>query len=328
MKIAFFSFLSSFVLAYAIMRFFPRVAPSNRCSHDTPTPTGGGLSFLVAVIISCICFKSVIPIPCLLALVLLGSVSLYDDLYGLSYKVRLFCHFLCALAVIGSGLHVEMPLIQNLWGINYLLTVTLVVGLINACNFFDGLDGLLSGCVILLLFSSWLMDFHDLLKLWLVLGPSLFAFFLFNFPKAKIFMGDVGSTCIGFLLAILSLQMQSTYNFDSHNALIHKGLVYTLTPMMFVWFDILFGLLRRVVEGRSIIEPGRDYLFHQLHDFLESHKRVSLIYYMTVIFMGILSALCYTQRLPFLAGAVIYFIAQISFLIWILKRHRKWKNHA
>lgn len=326
------SFLISACMTFLVVFFGRKVAPSNRCSHDVPTPSAGGVSFWAVFCLGYVYYANqgtwIIPFPCFMAVLGLGLISLYDDYFNLCYRTRLMVHLSCAALVLYSGLIVQMPLLagKDIFALDVVLTVLLVVGLINACNFFDGINGLLSGCTLFLLLCAILVDIHDASPVLLIFMPALLGFYIFNFPKARLFMGDTGSTCIGLLLAIISLKSQSYYDLDTHTALVHKGVIYALAPMMFVWFDVFFTLLRRLVEGRRIVSPWRDYLFHNLHDVGYSHVKISMTYYATVIVMSVLTYLCYQQYLPFLGCFFIYACLQVSFVVYILRKHHRWKQ--
>jgi UDP-N-acetylmuramyl pentapeptide phosphotransferase/UDP-N-acetylglucosamine-1-phosphate transferase len=331
MTISIISFLFSACLAFLVAYFGKKVVPSKRCSHEIPTPSAGGISFWGVFCLGYVYYAHhgewIMPLPCFFAIVGLGLISLYDDFFPLCYRTRLIVHLSCAALVLYSGLIVQMPLLgKEIFGLDIILTIILVVGLINACNFFDGINGLLSGCTLLLLLYTLLVDIHDTSPILFIFMPALLGFYIFNFPKARLFMGDTGSTCIGLLLAIISLKAQNHYNLDTHTALIHKRLIYTLTPMMFVWFDVFITLLRRLTQGRSIVSPWRDYLFHHLYDMGYAHVKISLMYYLTVILMSVLTYLCYHQYLPFLGCFLIYACLQITFVVYVLRKHNQWKQ--
>lgn len=332
MKISIISFLISACLAFLVAHFGKKVVPSKRCSHEIPTPSAGGISFWCVFCLGYIYHgyhdEWIIPLPCFFAILGLGLISLYDDFFPLCYRTRLIVHLSCAALILYAGLIVQMPLLagKEIFGLDAILTVLLVVGLINACNFFDGINGLLSGCTLVLLLCGLLVDIHDASPILLIFMPALLGFYIFNFPKARLFMGDIGSTCIGLLLAIISLKSQNNYALNTSTALIHKGVIYALTPMMFVWFDVFFTLLQRLTQGRSVVSPWRDYLFHHLYDIGYSHVKISLIYYLTVIFMSVLTYLCYQQYLPFLGCFFIYVTFQIVFVVYVLRKHNEWKQ--
>lgn len=322
----------SLLIAFLVKRYSHKPLPSERCSHKTATPTIGGVIFAMMFFLNYFFFANeaaIIPPLIFVSVFCLFIVGIIDDHHYLSYKIRLLIHLFVGLCIALNGYTVQLPTFigENIYGADIVLTIILVVGLINACNFFDGLNGLLSGCIILLLGYAYFIMGTPLHFISLIIIP-LFVFYIFNFPKAQFFMGDVGSTFLGFFLAFLSLKNQSFYMLENQTALIHKGLIYTLTPMMFAWFDILFTLLRRIVEGKHLFSPWRDYLFHHLQDIGYSHTKTSIIYYHSVVLMSTLTYFCMNGTMPFLAGFSIYCVLQIIFVVFILKKHYQIKNSA
>ena len=154
----------------------------------------------------------------------------------------------------------------------------------------------------------------------LLLIPALLGFFIFNFPKAKIFMGDVGSTFLGLTLGFLALLSQENAWLHSPTAWVDKNFVLSLTPMAFLWFDVGFTLLRRCFLGRRLTEAHRDHLFHLLHDAGYSHATVSGIYFISVLVMGGLSLSCYYGFFSFVDCLFMYMVIQAVFCGWVFKQ--------
>ncbi|CAO5682589.1 MAG: Decaprenyl-phosphate N-acetylglucosaminephosphotransferase [Holosporales bacterium] len=321
----------SVAIALLILKFGKKIAPSERCSHKTPTVTSGGIIFVVMFFLNtfyCYFLGNFIVHPLLLiAFFLIALVGFIDDLVHLSYKTRFIVQFFVALLVLFSGLKVNMPFLNGYtFGIDILLTILLVVGLINACNFFDGLNGLLAGSVLLLLIFSYLFISTDQKTfIGLILIP-LIVFYAFNFPNAKLFMGDTGSTFLGLFLSILALKNQNDYFHPTETALIHKGLIYTLTPMMFCWFDIFITLSRRLAENRNIFSPWRDYLFHHLFEIGFSHTKIAFIYYVSIFLLSFLTYTLINHPFPFIIALILYGLIQSIFLIFIIKKRARVKH--
>lgn len=321
-----YNIIFSFLIAFLLVRYGKKVPPSDRCSHEQATATSGGLIFVVMFFVNALYFyiteHYTLPWTQGLGAIIIATVGYIDDQNPLSYKFRLIAQFLAALCVLMSGYVVKLPLLFGvpIFGLDKILTILLVMGLINACNFFDGINGLLSGCVILTLAFSVFALHCDLYFIGLIAIPLLI-FYGHNFPKAKVFMGDVGSTFLGYYLSILSLKNQHYFYEATHTALIHKGLIFTLSPMMFAWFDVFLTLLRRLIDERHIFSPWRDYLFHHLYDMNLGHKNISFIYYgLTLLTMG-LTFSCLSGYVPFLAVFFIYLIFQAVFVVVVLRKH-------
>jgi UDP-GlcNAc:undecaprenyl-phosphate/decaprenyl-phosphate GlcNAc-1-phosphate transferase len=317
-------FLCSAIFSYLQSKFNFKITPSERCSHDVPTPTGGGLSILLTSLAAMALlpydFGEIGSCWLLSSIILLAGVSLYDDHYGTSYRFRLCVHAICAVLIVASGPVIEMPYFAHydLHIIQNILTVLVIISFINATNFIDGLNGLLSGCVMITFVFA--LQFNNAITqpMIYILIPSILGFYIFNFPKARLFMGDIGSTFLGFTLILIALLNQSDTAHIRESTLLHKSFFYTLLPMMFLWFDVFFTLLSRIVSKRRVTEAYRDYLFHHLNDKGLTHAQVSLIYYGLTLLMGCLTYLTYHDIFPFLGVMVIYFILQLLFLLWAL----------
>lgn len=328
----FLNILFSVMIALLMIKFGKKVKPSERCSHKNPTPTAGGLIFVTLFFINAFYFYGIGCYslnPLLIAAFFwIAIVGFIDDQIHLSYKIRFIVQFIVALLVIQSGLKVSLPLLEGhpLWGFDYFLTILLIIGLINACNFFDGLNGLLAGSVLLLLLFSYFFISTDQKTLIELLFIPLFIFYLFNYPNAKLFMGDTGSTFLGLFLSVLALKNQQDYTFQTQTALIHKGLIYTLTPMMFCWFDVASTLIRRLLENRNIFTSWKDYLFHHLFDIGYSHKKIAIIYYNSILLLCFLTYILIYHSIPFGLVLLSYFVLQFTFFIYVMKRRSQIKH--
>ena len=246
--------------------------PEARKSHVHPTPKGGGVGILAAFLVGIAATYQFadyarLPDPYFLG-VLEGSVAIaivafLDDLFDWPFSVKLAAQVLAAVVVVQSGLYVRDyrvpyvgPLLVGWLGppatIFWLLFAT------NAMNFIDGLNGLAAGvalitCVFLAVIAAthggWFAYFAALM-----LAAGLVGFLPFNFPRARIFMGDVGSQFCGFMLAVLAVVAS---RFDTID------LSLLLVPMMLsgVLFDVAFTLGRRTVAGARITEAHRGHLY-------------------------------------------------------------------
>lgn len=329
--------LSAFVV-WVMCRVNIAAAPVHRSSHFQPTPTAGGIGPVIAFLFLFLgahligvskfshltyqhgyFFSSVI---------ILAVVGLIDDSYGTSYRFRLLIQVLCAGLLVSSSHVIQWPLLgADLSYAQKLFSVFTIVSLVNATNFIDGLDGLLAGSTLIcLIFAFLIVGPKTPLQVlpYSLLFFSVLGFFIFNFPKAKIFMGDTGSTFIGFILAYIALQAQTIYAGDSSLALIHKGFVYTLTPMMFLWFDVGFTLLRRIfMKNIRLTQAHRDHMIHILHDAGYGHVQISCIYFLTVVGMGLLTVLFHNVFITFIQGVLIYCSAQLLFCLWVFSKKPK-----
>lgn len=249
LKGTFLSWLALIFLLPVLKRSFVDI-PNLRSSHSTPTPRGGGLSFVViGSLLNWIYSAGImrwIPIICLP----LALVGLVDDRQDLPATWRYAVQLTTAAALVSVS-NISAPI----WVL--ILCVILITAIINFFNFMDGLDGLVAGCGCLLMAaaSSW------------ALSGAIFGFFLLNWSPAKVFMGDVGSTFIGAVFGAIILQQQ-TYPDAISLALVGF-------PLM---ADAITCLLRRFRKGENIFIAHRDHLFQRLNRAGWSHAQVASLY--------------------------------------------------
>ncbi|WP_417394490.1 MraY family glycosyltransferase [Gimesia chilikensis] len=269
--------LATLVGALLIIRLAPTLGlvqkPTNRCSHIQPTPRGGGLSFVViSLLATTVCLWNEVSSGSLLTVMLCGgaliaAIGFCDDLYQLSIKKRLGAQILIIAASVYTLL--PAPAIE-LWGIRlqsdvicWGITALALVWWLNLFNFMDGIDGLAGmEATCILTTAGGLMYYQQgaasslVLFPMLILTASLAGFILVNWAPAKIFMGDVGSTFLGYTLGMLAA---TTVYSGALNLW-----VWLILPGVF-WVDATFTLLRRMLRG------DRWYQAHQSH----AYQRVS-----------------------------------------------------
>jgi len=228
--------------------------PNERSSHTEPTPTMGGVVMALVVVAYFAQLASVDPrIGWGLcgACAAVAGVGLWDDLRGLGARFRIVVHALAAAMVLWA---LQLPL--QIWALAVLLVA--VVWFINLYNFMDGIDGY--AAVQALVFclgahivaggvAGWTGDL-----LWLLAGATL-AFLGFNWPPAKIFMGDVGSGFLGLLIAALSLYMWQAADVP---------LVASLILLTGFWFDATYTLCVRIVTRQEFTQAHRQHLYQHL----------------------------------------------------------------
>jgi UDP-GlcNAc:undecaprenyl-phosphate GlcNAc-1-phosphate transferase len=247
--------------------------PEQRKAHVHPTPKGGGVGIVVAFLVGIAVlyrfaafarladpyFLGVIE-----ASVAIAVVAFLDDLYDWPFTVKLGAQLLAALVAVGSGLYVSefhMPAaigpLPAVWP-GLVVTLLWLLFATNAMNFIDGLNGLASGVsLIACLFIVFIAEQHGGWFAYAAAGllaAGLGGFLPFNFPRARIFMGDVGSQFCGFILAVLAVVAS---RFDG------VELSFVLVPMLLsgVLFDVGFTLVRRMVAGEALTEPHRGHLY-------------------------------------------------------------------
>ena len=222
----------------------------------------------------------------LCGIIVLAITCFIDDSRDLPPPTKLAGQLIAAIIVIYSGIRIEnlnLPFLNEI-GLNYpvsiITTLGWIIGITNAINLIDGLDGLSSGigiisCLSLLIIFS--LNYSPLIAILLVtaLAGALIGFLPFNFNPAKTFMGDTGSNFLGFLLAIISiLGIAKTYTV----MVIIAPLIVLALPI----FDTLWAIIRRVITGKSIkaiVMPDKGHLHHRLMAKGYSQKQSVLILY-------------------------------------------------
>lgn len=249
--------------------------PNERSSHTAVTLRGGGIIFYFAALIYF--FLSDFQYPYFfLGLTLMTLVSFLDDIYTLSNKIRLLIHFSSVLLMTYQLQLFSMP-----W-YYLLITFVVVVGVINAYNFMDGINGI-TACYslsvgILLLLVNFKLNFiaQDLL-IYTLLGVGVFAFFNFR-QKAKCFAGDVGSVSIAFILLFVLGAL-----------IIHSGnLIYILFLAVY-GIDAVWTIIRRVSLRENIFEAHRSHLYQYLGNEAGVNKLwISFSYGLLQIVVGLM----------------------------------------
>jgi UDP-N-acetylmuramyl pentapeptide phosphotransferase/UDP-N-acetylglucosamine-1-phosphate transferase len=268
--------LLSAVLVRLMIAFRVMDHPEARKMHDRPTPKGGGvgvvLSFLVGILLlyqyaafarlADPYFRGVIEASAAIAI-----VAFLDDLYDWPFTVKLGAQVLAALVAVSSGLYVHdvrLPYvgIHALGWVGVVATLAWLLFTTNAMNFIDGLNGLAAGVAVIACLAlaaiAALLGGPFVYFASLLLASGLIGFLPFNFPRARIFMGDVGSQFCGFVLAVLGV-VAARFEQVELSALLVPLLLFG------VLFDVAFTLLRRAAAGDRLTEAHRSHLYQVAH---------------------------------------------------------------
>jgi UDP-N-acetylmuramyl pentapeptide phosphotransferase/UDP-N-acetylglucosamine-1-phosphate transferase len=247
--------------------------PNERSLHDKPTPKGGGAAIVLTwyIGISIFCFYGIIERGLYFALmtgIMLAIISLIDDIKGLKPYIRLVVHFLTAISAFYflNGLRpLVLPGIQfNYNFIVYPIAIIGMVWFINLFNFMDGVDGFASVEVITICLVLFVMSWNITT---LLLISCISGFLFWNWPKAKIFMGDVGSTQLGFIVVVLGIYFHNTYKFSILNWIMLSS------PF---WFDATLTLYRRWRKGEKLSEAHRKHVYQRIVQSGFSHLKVNM----------------------------------------------------
>ncbi|MCF6282226.1 MAG: glycosyltransferase family 4 protein [Candidatus Polarisedimenticolaceae bacterium] len=253
--------------------------PNERSSHSSPTPHGGGLGIVLVssayglwLIIHNENISADAGMIVFLSLVL-AIVGLLDDKFHLSASVRLLVQFLLCAGLLlwftGSSINILLAIV---------IVIYLIAGIwwINLFNFMDGIDGIASSQAVFMLASAlFMIQFYhpdavfvsDYWGWMLVLLASCLGFLWHNWQPAKIFMGDVGSTYIAFMLFVFAYISMT-------NGLLSLSF-WLIIACLFIC-DATITLVRRVIRGEAWYQPHRKHLYQQLSRRLNSHSKVTL----------------------------------------------------
>ena len=252
---------------------------AHRKLHERPVPLTGGptilISSVLAIAATLLWFPTLLAptahdakfLACLFASgSLLVVIGLIDDRYGMRGRQKLAGQILAAVMMLPSGVVIRQASILGLpisfGDLGPIITVLCIVGAINALNLIDGVDGLASTTGIILSLSIAAVTFvyggrPDGLLMSLVLAGALSGFLLFNFPPAKMFLGDSGSMLIGLVLGAVALKCS-----------LKQFTAATLIMPTAIWaiplFDVSMAIVRRKLTGRSLYETDRGHLHHCL----------------------------------------------------------------
>lgn len=319
-----YALLAAFLITYFCTPICRRIAvrfrvvdlPSRRKMHKTATPLMGGLAIYIGAIASLLIFRTdtIALMPILLGGTLIMLLGLGDDIWSLSAKFRMVCQVIIALMVIDMGLRIDfVP--HGIWKqpLETFITLLWIVGLTNAYNYLDGLDGLAAGSAIinLLCFSFIFRATNQALVLLIaaVIIGACAGFLPYNFRKPKIFLGDAGSTFLGFTLACVGL----IGNWASDNFVkIAIPIIVLGVPI----FDMVFTTVMRISEGKvkTILEwlhyGGKDHFHHYLIDIGMSPLGSVIFIYAVTLSLGI-SAIKLSGNDPM--GALLT-LAQVSIM--------------
>lgn len=299
--VAFFSaFISSLILVRIVRRVSTRrglvAKPREDRWHKLPTPLLGGVGIFLAFIISLastFLLDSKLDWPKLGLLVgslIVFCLGLYDDIKKISPPAKLIGQILAAAIVVLLGYttnfftpKIDNPIIAQIP--NLLLTFLWIVGITNAINLLDNMDGLAAGISLItagfLIYFFWQSMDWSLLVIASALAGSVLGFLFYNFPPATIFMGDSGSLFIGFTLAVLAIARQP----QASNVFAITGVptLLFLLPIL----DTSLVALTRILRGQSPVIGGQDHTSHRLIAFGLSERQTLLVLYTVAIASGV-----------------------------------------
>ena len=289
-------FLGCWGMVPVIRKFMERRASPARGgefhhTHHQAVPRFGGLALAVgftavAVLVLIFTPLGATPFSSRLAMVL-GSLAMFglgfwDDIRPVGAKLKLLAQVTIASCVFAAGIQIQVfkiPFINYelaLGVFSYCATVLWLVTLTNLINLIDGIDGLAGGISFMLmcLLANMGMGVDSMFTTLLSAGTAgaILGFLYYNFPPAKIYMGDGGAYFLGFLIGVLSIV-------NSHKGSVAAALIAPIFALALPIADVSFAIVRRGLKGLPIFRPDRKHIHHRLLDFGLSRQRAVLVLY-------------------------------------------------
>ncbi|MBM4042920.1 MAG: undecaprenyl/decaprenyl-phosphate alpha-N-acetylglucosaminyl 1-phosphate transferase [Planctomycetes bacterium] len=268
--------------------------PDPRKVHAADIPRVGGIAMVLATLVSVavvMMLRNIVgaalrDVQTGLIVILAGAslvslVGLVDDVFRLRARFKFMAQIAVACGVCAFGIRIQAVAVRGVFAfdlgwLSWPITLLWIVGITNAVNLIDGLDGLCAGICAAACAVAGVFAIHTnqaiMAVLMAALLGSLLGFLYHNFNPAKIFMGDCGTYFVGFILATASV-------FCATKASTIVGLAIPALALGVPIFDTLFSILRRFLERRPIFSPDRGHIHHRLMDMGLRHRHVVLLLY-------------------------------------------------
>lgn len=286
-------FIASIVITPFVKKLAIKIGavdqPNDRKVHQKIMPRLGGLGIFLSFLIGFILFlpETHSAWPIVVGAIIITAIGVLDDLYELSAKIKLSGQLMAAIVTVLGGVQIEfitLPFGERI-EFGYFavpLTILWIVGITNAINLIDGLDGLAAGVssIALLTISGMAISMGSTLVAiigLIVLGSTL-GFLFFNFHPAKIFMGDTGALFLGYMISVLAVM----------GLFKNVALFSLIVPIIILGvpiLDTIFAIIRRIIQKKPLSAPDKLHLHHCLIGLGFSHRQtVVMIYAMSGLF--------------------------------------------
>lgn len=296
--------------------------PNQRSSHSIPTPKGGGMGILVAVMVSAVAMN--LPLSMGLSFLTVSLLGLVSDRFNVSPVFRLAVHFCTALVVFycSTSVHVTVTSFSSLFLFCFyaVFWTIFIAASANFYNFMDGINGIasLSAVVCFLLVVLFRVKYayiDSFTLICLAASGACLGFLPMNFPKARVFMGDVGSILLGFLFATIMLV---------HCASMDEFLVY-LSFLFPFYCDELTTMAVRIKNGDNLLKAHRKHLYQVLvNERGNSHLKVTISYAMVQAVSGLaMIYLYFWSNTAVLLIALLLFFTLFSLISWCIRRNKQ-----
>lgn len=306
-------------------------ATDERKTHTGDIPRLGGIGVFLSILISAavlyLLLKIQIPLAFYISILLIFVSGLTDDFKPVKPIVKLLTQVVATLILIVGGVsltHIYIPFFNTTLTLGYFsypLTFLWIIGVTNALNLLDGMDGQAGGVSAIgslaIAFASILLGQVDIAIICFILSGALIGFLYFNLPPAKIFMGDSGSLTLGFFLASLPLLFKLPTN---------KGKMFLVTVVVLIIpiFDVFAAIIRRKLDNRSFFTPDRGHIHHKFIDFTSLNtKQILCFIYSLCITSGILGILFLIKTNVYTSLGLLFNIVLHIYVFRFLHKRKK-----
>ncbi|HEY4716610.1 MAG TPA: hypothetical protein VII00_05850 [bacterium] len=277
------------------LKFQYTVKPRPDRWHKRPTSVFGGIGIFVSFLLAYLILIRVDGEVTILLVTgtLIFLVGLLDDIFEITPPAKFLLQILIALILIYFGFLMDF---SDFFILNFILTLFWIVGITNAFNLLDNIDGLAGGIALIVcaFFTLFLVTINesDLLPVPIALGGALLGFLIHNFKPASIFMGDSGSLFIGFFISGLSLIKKFP-----HTSSIFYVLVIPVLLLLVPIFDTTFVTITRILSGKPVSSGGRDHTSHRLVSIGLTERQAVLLLYSIALASGTIAYIVYRYSL-------------------------------
>ena len=335
----FLAFLVALFITAALIpllaRWGPRLGftdrPGPRKVHSVPVPRVGGIAMAVGILVPALLMLQIdAPLRgLLLGVVVLLAVGIWDDRVELSARTKLIGQVIAVSLCIGIGdLHVESFTVGERFvlpqAVSWVLTFVFLLGVTNAVNLSDGLDGLAAGMALLCFCALALLGVAGgnsaVVTLALIESGAILGFLRFNTHPARVFMGDSGSQVLGFTIGVLAIRVT-----QGESATVSAALPLFLVGMPII--DTLAVIAHRLRKGRSPFSSDRNHLHHRLLGFGLSHGEAVITLYLLQVMLFLMG---YFLRFESDVAICVFFAMFATAVLGLLRWADRagWRAHA
>lgn len=299
------SSLGTFIILRQQWRWGVDVPDKKRKHHEQTVSRVGGLPIFLTLSIGFVFMAWKFPLflenwwPIILTNCLIFAVGFFDDLRPLGAKVKLLGQVGVACIIYALGISIDV--LTNPIGDYYIdlgwwsfpVTVFWLVAIPNIVNLIDGMDGLATGfgmflCITLAIVGHYALN-PEAVTISIIMGGALTGFLIFNFPPARIFLGDGGAYLIGFFIASVSL-------FTSHKGTIMAALLVVIIALGVPILDTLFAIIRRAIRGIPIFRADAEHIHHRLLHIGFSKARALVAIYSVCLVLSLIGVSIFWSR--------------------------------